>query len=75
VLEKDRVAVQDTLTNPSHIPVEAISLGNKFSMIHMGSARYFQAQELEAAPLGALARAAEALSKGELRRAQDWSFE
>jgi hypothetical protein len=76
VLESDRVSVVDTLTNPLHLRVEAVFLGKKFSTIHMGSARYFQLQELDAAQLSSVNGALDALSRGEaLRRSQQWSFE
>jgi hypothetical protein len=76
VLERDRVSVVDTLTNPLHLRVEAVFLGQKFSTIHMGSSRYFQLQELDPTPLSSVNGALEALSRGEaLQRSQHWSFE
>jgi hypothetical protein len=76
VLERDRVSIADTLTNPLQLRVDTVSLGEKFSTIHMGSARYFQLQELDSALLGGMDGAHDLLSRGEaLQRSQQWTFE
>ncbi len=71
-----RITVHDTLTNALQLKVEAVFLVRKFSAIHMGSARYFQTEELEPEQLALPDEAAGLLTRGkQLQRSQYWSFE
>lgn len=43
----DRVSIHDRVANDSRLQLRHLTLGAKFSSIHMGSSRYFQFDELE----------------------------
>jgi hypothetical protein len=69
------VIVEDTLTGSVGVTVEAVAAGDKFATIHMGSSRYFQAQELRTSDVGILDGAAAALRNGQsFARKQAWPF-
>ena len=73
--ERNRVIVSDVVTNPSHRSVARTSAGDKFATIHMGSARYFQAQELSTLAPGPLDDAPAQLTReGAFKRSQSWTF-
>jgi hypothetical protein len=59
------VIIEDTLTASGGVTVETVAAGDKFATIHMGSSRYFQAQELRTGDAGVLDGAATALRNGQ----------
>lgn len=73
--EPNRIIVSDVLTNPLRLNVAGISAGDKFATIHMGSARYFQYQELCTVAPDPLDEARVQLTRvGALKRSQAWTF-
>jgi hypothetical protein len=64
-LSPAEVVIEDTLTSSGGVTVETVAAGDKFATIHMGSSRYFQAQELRTGDEGVLDGAAGALRNGQ----------
>jgi hypothetical protein len=71
----NHVSISDILSNPTSLRVSAILPGDKFSTIHMGSARYFQYEELSAPALDPIPDAASQLTTtGVFPRFKTWTI-
>jgi hypothetical protein len=74
VFGPNQVSISDILSNPTSLRVSAIWPGDKFATIHMGSARYFQYEELSAPALDPIPDAASQLTTtGVLQRSKTWT--
>lgn len=70
----DSVHLTDKISAPAIASVYHLQRQAKFATIHMGSSRYFQAQELETPPLDTTNLAAQLDQHGVVELEQTWSF-
>ena len=74
-LHTDTVTLTDEITITGTVRVAALKHGHKFAAIHMGSSRYFQAQELEPEPEPEMDWAKELTARGVVRIVRSWPFQ